>query len=1100
MESHQLAQVESLCAALYTGTSGQLRTEAQNQLLTLQSSAEFIPQCQFILDNSHQPYAQLLASTSLEALLTQFWNNFTVEQKVEIRNYVLNYLANHAHALSDFVVGSLSKLACRISKLGWFDSVEHRGIVDEITKFLQATVDHHIVGLRVLNALVDEMNVPTTGRTLTHHRKIAVSFRDTSLFQIFQIAITTLRHLQMRTIGGATEEQESKIAALALSLATACLSFDFIGTNPEESSEDVGTVQVPSSWRPVVQDTLTLQLFFDFYRTSVPPSSSKSLEAIVQLSSIRRSLFVVEKERTVFLDFLMKNIQDIMRTKKGLEHVDNYHEFCRLLARMKASYQLSELVKTPGFIEWLQLCGDFTIKSLQNWQYSMNSIHYLLALWGRLVAALPYLRPDASEGQVHAQVLRQCVLQVVQSYIETMLASVDIVVAADGGVDDPLEDEGSIKEQMERLPVLARLQFDTIAQFLNSVFEQTMKLYEQSLASHNRTQIDISEGRLTWLCLMVGAVIGTQSSELRKGNSDQVWDGQLSRHVFQLVQVLNYRQTNSSGQSSCDEKLELALVEFFKSFKRAYLMDGNGGSFVSSMMGSSMSSSSQSAHPLLSLALSSFSGENKDSVEALSVFDVMGLGDVNSVMNLIVTKICNNIKYWGRSSEILEQSLELFVDLVSTYTSSKTLLGLETVHFMVHNHTGMHFPFLGYDNDNKFRITFYTALSRLVFTAAEDLNNSFDAFVAPNVAIIEQLNQTKDLSDNSAKLALVGAFRDLRGISSATHSKRTYNLLFDVLYPTCFDLLNRVAEIWSADPTVMTACLKFLQDFVHNKNQRIVFDQSSANGILLFRETSAIVCTYGSRLLQLPVVQNIYVEKYKGIRLILEVLTASLCGNYVNFGVFSLYNDKALQNAMDVALQMCLQIPLSDIVAYVKLSKAFYAFLEILFRNHLDVLCGLDSPVFLQLVKTIYEGLQSNDLTICSLCASSVDHIMTYIFLNQRREKPTVQIIRAHMNYDREILPSLMTTLFNAILFASHSNLWAVTRPILSLMLASESSFNNYREQLIASQPPEMQGKLREEFDKLTQDIQVSLETTNRDKFTQRLTQFRLNVRQFLTL
>lgn len=115
MDKEQLLQVENLCQALYQG--GNLRAEAQQQLLTLQSTADFIPQCQFILDNSSLPYAQLVASTSLESLVTQFWNNFTLEQKLEIRNYILNYLATNAHNLQDFVVQSLTKLSCRIAKL-----------------------------------------------------------------------------------------------------------------------------------------------------------------------------------------------------------------------------------------------------------------------------------------------------------------------------------------------------------------------------------------------------------------------------------------------------------------------------------------------------------------------------------------------------------------------------------------------------------------------------------------------------------------------------------------------------------------------------------------------------------------------------------------------------------------------------------------------------------------------------------------------------------------------------------------------------------------------------------------------------------------------
>jgi exportin-7 len=244
MDQAQLQQVEALCHALFLGSSADQRAEAQQQLLTLQSSAEYIPQCQFILDNSSQPYAQLMASTSLEMLITQFWNNFSAEQKLEIRNYVLNYLAVQAPTLQDFVVGSLSKLACRITKLGWFDSTEHREIIEETGKFLEATIDHKIIGMKLLNALVDEMNTPTTGRTLTVHRKSAVSFRDHALFQIFQISISTLGKLLSRAFGNLTPDQDSKMAGLTLTLTTACLSFDFIGTNPEESAEDVGTVQV----------------------------------------------------------------------------------------------------------------------------------------------------------------------------------------------------------------------------------------------------------------------------------------------------------------------------------------------------------------------------------------------------------------------------------------------------------------------------------------------------------------------------------------------------------------------------------------------------------------------------------------------------------------------------------------------------------------------------------------------------------------------------------------------------------------------------------------------------------------------------------------
>lgn len=980
MDQSSLTQIEGLCDALYQGSNPSLRAEAQQKLLLLQSSIEYIPQCQFILNNSKNHYAQSLAASSLEALITQFWNSFSSEQKIELRNYVLSHLANNSDGMPDFVSSSITRLAARITKLGWFDHQELREYIDEVKKFLQATVAHNIMGHKLLDALVTEMNIPSSGKTLTAHRKVAVSFRDLHLYATFQVALTTLNQLQSNAIPGITPEQSKKMGSLALNLCYSCLTFDFIGTNPEESVDDVGTVQLPSNWKPIVQDTSTMQLFFDLYKVSSPPRSSTALQVLIQLSCVRRTLFQTEKERMAYLHVLLSGIRDIMNTKHGLDQVENYHEFCRLLGRLKASYQLSELIKVTGFIDWLELAADFTVKSLQNWQYSMNSIHYLLALWDRLVSAVPYL---PSDSLVASQVLKRCCLTVVENYVKIMLESVDTVVQADGGVEDPLEDEGSLREQMDKLPKIARLQYEAFAQYLKSAFDAYFSQYEQAISQGSgpgaHKQMEVLEGKLTWIVYMTGGVVSIQQSDMRGSKAELVWDGLLSKCMFQLLHAVERRMTMSNGQSKPDSKLETAILFYFQSFRKSYIVvDNMSSSYSSSVLPSMMSASAGStpaAHPLLAYALSSGGADSmeKSSAEPQTIFDAMGIGDLPAVMNMIMNKLCTNIKYWNRSNEILEFTLEIFIEFVNSYNATKTLLSLESINFLIKNHVGSQFPFLGYDNDNKYRITFYTALSRLVFSAAEDSMNNFDVFIEPVEAIARQLGEVKDLRDNTVKIAIVGLLRDLRGILDATHNKRTFNLFFDSMFPLLFPLLGRVTETWCDDEKVMTAVLKFMQEFVHNRVQRIVFEQSSANGILLFKEASSLLCTFGSRILSLPVRQDIYVEKYKGIRLMLNTLTNALSGNYVNFGVFALYNDPCLQNALDVSLQMCLQIPQADVLTYLKLSKAFYAFLEVLFRNHLNVLAGLDSVVFNQLIKLTHEGLQSSGkwqylLCVCCVC------------------------------------------------------------------------------------------------------------------------------------
>ncbi len=67
----------------------------------------------------------------------------------------------------------------------------------------------------------------------------------------------------------------------------------------------------------------------------------------MRLASVRRSLFISDTERSRFLNHLVKGTREVLRTQQGLAVHANYHEFCRLLGRLKTNYQLAELVRSP---------------------------------------------------------------------------------------------------------------------------------------------------------------------------------------------------------------------------------------------------------------------------------------------------------------------------------------------------------------------------------------------------------------------------------------------------------------------------------------------------------------------------------------------------------------------------------------------------------------------------------------------------------------------------------------------------------------------------------------------------------------------------------
>lgn len=162
---------------------------------------------------------------------------------------------------------------------------------------------------------------------------------------------------------------------------------------------------------------------------------------------------------------------------------------------------------------------------------------------------------------------------------------------------------------------------------------------------------------------------------------------------------------------------------------------------------------------------------------------------------------------------------------------------------------------------------------------------------------------------------VIGLARDLRGIAFAFNTKTSYMMLFDWIYPAYTPVLQRAIEIWYQDPQVTTPVLKLFAELVQNRSQRLQFDVSSPNGILLFREASKIICTYGSRILGVTVTkEQMYPMKLKGISICFSMLKAALCGSYVNFGVFRLYGDDALDNALNSFVKLLLSIPQSDLL------------------------------------------------------------------------------------------------------------------------------------------------------------------------------------------
>lgn len=93
-----------------------------------------------------------------------------------------------------------------------------------------------------------------------------------------------------------------------------------------------------------------------------------------------------------------------------------------------------------------------------------------------------------------------------------------------------------------------------------------------------------------------------------------------------------------------------------------------------------------------------------------------------------------NLKYLGRSEQIISKTLQLLNDLSVGYSCVRKLVKLDEVQFMLNNHTSEHFPFLGNGaavTEMRCRSMFYTSLGRLLMVDLGEDEDRFHTFMIP---------------------------------------------------------------------------------------------------------------------------------------------------------------------------------------------------------------------------------------------------------------------------------------------------------------------------------------------------------------------------------
>jgi len=314
------------------------------------------------------------------------------------------------------------------------------------------------------------------------------------------------------------------------------------------------------------------------------------------------------------------------------------------------NYQLAELLNVEFYGEWIGLVAEFTTRSLLSWQWASNSVYYLLSLWSRLVTSVPYLKGETPS------LLDETVPKITEGFITSRINSVQAILA-DNSLENPLDSVEVLQDQLEFLPFLCRFQYQSSSLYIINIMEPLLQAYTERSrlpAPGDADELSVIEGQIAWMVHIIAAIVKVRQVTGVSQETQELIDAELSARVLQLISVTDTGAHTQRYQELSKQRLDRAILIFVQSFRRSYVGD-------------------QAMH------------SSKQLYGRLS--ELLGLNDHLILLNVIVGKIATNMKCYAESEDVIDHTLSLFLDLATGYMTGKLLLKLESVKFIIANHS-----------------------------------------------------------------------------------------------------------------------------------------------------------------------------------------------------------------------------------------------------------------------------------------------------------------------------------------------------------------------------------------------------------------------------
>lgn len=853
--------------------------------------------------------------------------------------------------------------------------------------------------------------------------KFNLIFFNKELSRIMKFSIDVLIKIYSQDLFDCVSDS---LILVSLKLMDQCFSYQTITyvkhSNYKEDEIKIFTVNVPIDFSEVIENPQFIYLLFQYYY-KMPKLRYLCLDILFKLASTNHSCFInyfKNNSIQIIYKYFIDNLCNIFQNQMFEE--TEIHLLCIISYKIQIYFtmetKLMENIKK--YYSFIDLFYQFTLNilSIDFLLSNPQSVFYSILFWTRFLDSFFQIPSVKIRNHIH-----DLIVQICMKYFNL------IIIGFTEYFQDVYlfftKDDRYFYEQFRYVSILSEIDF----QYFTNYFLSTIDTFKQQYISTYSYKDEIKLSIV--IQIIVFMLISNQSTKFPDLIEQEI---SLFLTLYKLIQepIIDINYYKSMHQEN-NLFFEEEIITFCFNFS-------------STVFG--VDSFKSREHYLKIRKSQSNFNELDFSVASKQIFQRIILSlktfDNSPVLIHKIVHLLEIVNIGIRNLDIDEETMKTF--LFSDYSFLRKA-------------------------DQDCRINFLKLIYQKIFETKwkKEIPNLLDNFSNK----IKKSFISKDIIGLSENLI------DLSALFSVAIEKEDYLILFHWFFPSKLKIIEENLNQLINFSSFISSFFIFWKSFTESKGRRIVFDDFSPNGILLFKSSANIFTKYLNILKENTTSLN-FSEYLSTFKLLLMNLNCIFDNNYVVFDAFLIYKDTVLIDLLTLFFETIQKIEIHTIYCYPECAYSFTQFLKTLISKHFNIIITLQAEFMELILYSIEYSIFSPNCNFDSLGFNSV-----YLFY-------TNIIKYVEFKYENIFKPTkeLFLRLFQIVLNRTNEESRRITlaaNPLKSILSYNFSLFSSLKIDFNSD-------NLNNEFSELKYELERTITTINERRMVTLLDNFGISV------